>query len=223
MALPSFLEATPLGLQLLSSSELEALQRGATVIEADHKGIRVLALTDGSFLKMVRRKGFPSSAWLFPYAMRFALNARRLSRLGIACPIVLACYRCHAVADDIVHYQPVPGRTLRAELDVAPCVELLQRAGGFIANLHEMGVFFRALHLGNIVIMPNGDFSLIDIADVRFSKRALTLRDRRKNIANTLRYAEDRQWLLDGAFSDAFWQGYAAVNNGIKREYFVGG
>lgn len=222
MTLPAFLEVTPLGLQALSAADFDALQRGAEIIEADHKGIRVLSLADGSFLKMVRRKGFPSSAWLLPYAMRFALNARRLAALGIICPQVLACYRSPALSDDIIHYQPVPGRTLRAELERAPQAELLAKAGAFIARLHETGIFFRALHLGNIVVLPDGALALIDIADVRFARRSLPLRARRKNIANTLRYAEDRQWLLDSPLSEAFWQGYAAVNDELKREFFLG-
>ena len=37
--------------------------------------------------------------------------------------------------------------------------ELLEKLGGFIAYLHDWGVYFRGLHMGNIVLTPSGDLA----------------------------------------------------------------
>ena len=65
-----------------------------------------------------------------------------------------------------------------------------------IARLHERGVYFRSLHLGNVVQTPQGELGLIDIADMKTQRRALGRTQRKRNFAHMLRYAEDRQWLL---------------------------
>ena len=68
--------------------------------------------------------------------------------------------------------------------------------GELIARLHERGVYFRSLHLGNVVQTPQGELGLIDIADMKTQRRALGRTQRKRNFAHMLRYAEDRQWLL---------------------------
>ena len=63
-------------MQELDLSAYESLRAGATVLEADKHGDKVLRLPDGNFVKLFRRKRLISSAALYPYAQRFADNAR---------------------------------------------------------------------------------------------------------------------------------------------------
>lgn len=184
-------------MQELDLSAYESLRAGATVLEADKHGDKVLRLPDGNFVKLFRRKRLISSAALYPYAQRFADNARALQRLDIPCPEVIGVYRVPGIARDLVHYRPLPGQTLRQLIAAGQADGALrERLGELIARLHERGVYFRSLHLGNVVQTPQGELGLIDIADMKTQRRALGRAQRKRNFAHMLRYVEDRQWLL---------------------------
>jgi len=189
-------------LQTLEHDKFAALRDGAAVIEADHFGEKVLRLPDGSYLKLFRRKRLISSAAWYPYAQRFADNAQGLAALGVPCPQVLAVYRVPAIARDAVHYRPLEGTTIRQLIATAPGAEaeaaLRARIGAFVARLHRLGVYFRSLHLGNIVQCPDGPLGLIDIADLSMRGKPLGKQHRRRNLNHLLRYERDAAWLLDG-------------------------
>ena len=70
-------------MQPLSPERYRHLREGAQVIEADSHGEKVLRLADGNYNKLFRRNRLISSALFWPYAQRFANNARRREQLGI--------------------------------------------------------------------------------------------------------------------------------------------
>lgn len=184
-------------MQALDHSAYLALREGAQVLEADRFGDKVLRLRDGNFLKLFRRKRFFTSAALFPYAQRFANNARALHQRSIPCPQVLAVYRIASIERDAVYYAPLPGQTLRQLFEQPETADSLRaQLGSFVAQLHDCGVYFRSLHLGNIVMTPEHRLGLIDIADMTYQRRALSLHKRLRNFQHMLRYDHDRQWLL---------------------------
>lgn len=184
-------------MQPLDHSAYLSLRDGAIVLEADRYGDKVLRLADGNFLKLFRRKRLLTSAALFPYAQRFADNTKALQQRGIPCPQVLGIYRAPSIQRDLVHYAPLPGQTLRQLLDECGNAEALrEQLGRFVAFLHESGIYFRSLHLGNIVLTPENTLGLIDIADLRAHRLKLGTRLRLRNFRHMLRYPEDRDWLL---------------------------
>jgi tRNA A-37 threonylcarbamoyl transferase component Bud32 len=193
-------------LQTLEHDDYLALRAGARVLERDRFGEKVLALADGSYLKLFRRKRLISSAAWYPYAQRFADNAATLAGRGIPCPVVIAVCRIPGIRRDAVRYRPLEGRTLRQLVsEGAATAELRTRLGAFVAALHAAGVYFRSLHLGNIVLTPEGAFGLIDIADLRAGKRSLPAHRRRRNLRHLLRDGNDRAWLqADAAFDAAY-------------------
>jgi serine/threonine protein kinase len=163
---------------------------------------------------LFRRKRLLSSALYYPYAQRFADNARLLHKHDIPCPKVLEVYRVEALARDVVHYQPLPGETLRQLYQHRPESadrRLKEQLGAFIANLHDQGVYFRSLHLGNIVLTPENTLGLIDISDLKGQSTPLGRHKRLRNFRHMLRYAEDRRWLLNDA-DQAFWTAYLAAS-----------
>lgn len=196
-------------MQALDHSTYLALREGAQVLEADGSGDKVLRLRDGHMLKLFRRKRLLSSALFFPYAQRFAHNAATLTGLGIPSPQVIATYRIASIARDAVYYQPLPGQTLRQLLDDAAHAQTLRtQLGRFVARLHEQGVYFRSLHLGNVVLTPEQELGLIDIADLRCQRRALRDSQRERNFHHMLRYPQDRQWLLGDDAGETFLESY---------------
>lgn len=193
-------------LQTLEHDDYLALRADARVLERDRHGDKVLQLADGSYLKLFRRKRLISSAAWYPYAKRFADNALALAERDIPCPGVIGLYRIPSVSRDAVRYRPLEGQTLRQLVrSGADTVGLRERLGRFVAELHEAGVYFRSLHLGNIVLTPAGTLGLIDIADLRAGRRPIPPHRRRRNLQHLLRDDQDRAWLqADTTFDAAY-------------------
>ena len=218
-----------LPVQKLSVTGLEQLSREARIIEEDGLGPKVLCLSDGSFLKLFRRRRWYTSGSFNPYSERFAVNSEQLRQMGIPTPQVLNVYRLDD-GSSAVHYAPLPGHTLRQVLQgiTAPAVRqaLIERFGKFMAQLHEKGVYFRSLHLGNVLVLEDGEFGLIDLADLRIYPTPLSLSMRQRNLRHMQRYTVDKRWLFEDHL-DALLQGYAvtasksAVEN-LHRQVLAG-
>jgi tRNA A-37 threonylcarbamoyl transferase component Bud32 len=202
-------------LQALGPERYQDLRAGATVLEADRFGDKVLRLADGTMFKLFRRKRLFSSALIYPYARSFALNIQGLKARGVECPDVIAVYRIAHIARDAVHYHPLAGETLRRIIagEAPPAhAELRAQLGCFVARLHEKGVYFRALHLGNVVLTAGGELGLIDVADLRFRRPPLRASLRRRNFRHLLRLPNDREWIVREDDGAAFCAGYLAAS-----------
>lgn len=176
----------------LSKEDYLTLRKGAAVIEADAYGDKVLLLTDKTYLKLFRRKRLFSSATLFPHSQRFAQNAQALIALNIPTVSIIELYTIPAISRTAVHYNPLEGTTLRNlanDLDKT----LAKQLGNFIRMLHDNGVYFRSLHMGNIVLTENGQLGLIDISDMKIYGKPLTETQRIRNFQHCSRYPEDNQ------------------------------
>lgn len=175
------------------------MRSGAIVLEADSYGDKVLLLADGTIVKLFRRKRWLSSAAWYPYAKRFADNAASLHRLGILAPEILDVFRIPSIERDAVRYQPLPGRTLREMrregLDVGVEEALKEAFTRFIVRLHDSGVYFRSLHLGNVVYTPDHEFGLIDISDARIGDRPLRKYQRARNLKRLQGMAGENEWV----------------------------
>ncbi len=172
---------------------------GAEVLEADAYGEKLLRLVDGTLLKLFRRKRLLSSALYSPYAQRFADNTAALARLGILVPEVVDVMRIASIRRDAVRYRPLPGTMLRKfageQCAAQPTEGLKRRFNEFVTQLHEQGIYFRSLHLGNVILTPGGELGLIDFADLRFYGRPLPGFVRARNIRRLLGIASERDWI----------------------------
>jgi tRNA A-37 threonylcarbamoyl transferase component Bud32 len=196
-------------MQKLNHSTYMEMRENAKVLEADRSGDKVLQLRDGRFLKLFRRKRLLTSAALYPYAQRFADNAKVLQQSEIPCPDILAVYRIASIERDAVYYTPLAGNTLRQLMDLSDQTQALRfQLGSFVAQLHAARVYFRSLHLGNVVLTPEGSLGLIDIADLKYQRSTLSPRKRLRNFRHMLRYEEDCQWLLGHDSGKTFLTAY---------------
>ncbi|AMO57904.1 hypothetical protein EZMO1_3964 [Endozoicomonas montiporae CL-33] len=199
----------------LSGRDYQVLRQGAEVIEHDGDGDKVLRLADGSFLKLFMVKSRFSSARLLPYSVRFATNADKLHRMNIPTVTIINCYRIPSIARTAVHYQPLPGKTLRQVLSGLNSEErqkLLADNARLIARMHRLGVYFRSAHLGNIVQQPDGTLGLIDIADMRFSCGTLKKELRLRNFRHMARYEVDVNYLLENNTFPSVYAEQASMN-----------
>ncbi|MCY1259498.1 hypothetical protein D3C76_709230 [compost metagenome] len=191
-------------LPYLSPQELQALSHASQCLERDANGPKVLRLADQDILKLFYpRKGLSLSR-LFPAAMKFIRNARRLHRLGIPTVTVKQAWRLDGGVLAVL-YQPVPGDSLRQLIDQDPAAEARLRPAlaSFIDHLHDRGVYFRSLHLGNIIRQPDGRFALIDISDMRFLRGPLRSALVRRNRAHFEHYVRKSRLGFD---CGALWQ-----------------
>lgn len=181
----------------LTPTQYDTLTQGAEVIERDAIGARVFILTDKTYLKLFRAKKLFSSDTLFPYALRFANNAKVLQTRGIPTVTVLDIARIKHLKSTSVHYQPIPGRTLRSLGGATGTLaeEVIQQFAVFVAGLHDQGIYFRSFHLGNVIVMENGQFGLIDIADLWTKKKPLVFKDRMRNFSRIYRFSDDIELL----------------------------
>lgn len=175
------------------------MREGAEVLEADPHGDKVLRLADGTILKIFRRKRLISSAALYPYAQRFANNAVALENLDIPVPKVIAVMRISELSRDVVHYAPLAGSTLReivrAGISADRKLLLKEALTRLVIYLHDKGVYFRSLHIGNIVCTPDGRLGLIDFSDLRIHPWPLGKYLRARNMRRMQGIAGEADWL----------------------------
>ncbi len=189
-------------MRIVSAKELQQWLSQGQVIEQDGRGPKVVALSDGQLLKIFRPRRRFWLARLRPQARRFANNAEKLTALGIRTPDISDVgWLDHTTATSFCLYSPLPGQSLdklfmheRARFET-----LLPQLAGFIRELHAKGIYFRSLHLGNILLLPEGGFGLIDFLDLRIKHRPLHRLLVRRNLNHLRSYLrrsgiEDFPW-----------------------------
>ncbi|MHC4948495.1 MAG: BUD32 family EKC/KEOPS complex subunit [Planctomycetota bacterium] len=158
----------------LDPPAFDRLIEGAVVLGRDRYGRNLLRRPDGRYVKLMRQRSRPlSTAAYRPYALRFVRNTRRLAARGVTTVAVREVFRAPCERRDGVVYDPLPGTDLRAVLAAGGRDDVLDAFAGFLADLHDRGVYFRALRLGNVLVLPDGRFALVDVADCRFATRPL--------------------------------------------------
>jgi len=207
----------------LTGEEFRELTRDADVLMSDKYGVKVMQTPDQKIIKLYRLKKRFSSALIYPYALRFVKNSILLKNLGIATVTVEQVYDVPEIQRQIVIYRKLVGTVLRETLLTTGNKELraglLERFADFVALLHDKGILFRSIHFGNVLILPTGNFALIDIADLRYQRfRGLLPWQRLRNFRHMCRYPQDMKFLAEfGAhhFVDIYLKN--SGSNGIAR------
>ena len=193
---------------LMSVDEYTRLTQGATELERDRNGVKVLLALDNKVIKLIRIKRWLSLSAIYPYSLRFKRNASRLMARGIPCVNVERVFYCHDIKRHGIIYPLLDGESLEKIADRDGISEqLFQELAKFIALLHRKGIYFRSLHLGNILLLPQGGFGLIDVADMRFSLFPLRVDQRGRNFRHLLRNNEQRK-IFTGFGLDRFLEMY---------------
>lgn len=177
----------------ITQQELDAICQNGQAI--DNKGgyPAVVIHPDDTVTKFwARKKKLLSSASLRPYSNRFVRNAEELLRRGIAVPEIIN----HASVENshvrIVTYRSLAGQSIRELLKKSPDQVDITELSQYIYQLHQKGILFRGMHLGNIIQRPdNLGYGLIDFTDVKFYSKPISMLRRAANLATPLRYQDD--------------------------------
>ena len=178
-----------------SLDEYEQLIAKSVVLEQDRHGIKVVKTFDGRFVKFFRQKRLLSSALFKSYASRFVEHAKTLKRLGFNTVEVEDVYYCRPIKRSLVFYKPLPGNTLRDALaSQDKSGDIMEMFSAFYAGLHNQGVYFRSIHLSNVIISDTMDtLGLIDIADMKIYPKGLSKDMRMRNFRHLTRYGVDQE------------------------------
>lgn len=186
-------------MQIVTANELQDWLSQGEVLEKDSHGVKVVRLVDGNILKIFRSRRPRLIALLRPDAIRFSEHASRLQSLGIQTPQIREVAwieREKAISACI--YRPLEGLPLdKLYHDFRPQFDaLLPQLASYIHGLHQHGIYFRSLHLGNILHTPDGGFGLIDFLDLRFKGRPLGRMLVRRNFRHLHSYLQRRKVAL---------------------------
>lgn len=209
-------------MRFLDAEDYKVLIEGAELLREDGYGPKVYQTTDGRIVKLFRTKRWLSSSVLYPYTLRFLRNSRRLQRMGIVCVDVDDVFYCHAIRRHGLIYRRLEGTPLDELLVSADegAQRLFRDYAAFIAMLHRRRIYFRSLHPGNILLLPEGGFGLIDVADMRFPWLSLAPSRRRRNFRHMFRSIEFRQALgfLPGELFVAAYLEASDLNSSQRTE-----
>jgi hypothetical protein len=208
-------------MRLLTAEQFDALIDGAELLRADNYGPKVYETRDSRIVKLFRVKRWWSSSMLYPYTLRFRRNSRRLQRRGYPCVAVDEIFYCHAVRRHGLVYRKLPGQPLDGLLvsDGSEAARVYVDYAAFIARLHADRIYFRSLHPGNVLLMADGRYGLIDVGDMRFPLLPISDGERRRNFRHLLRSEEFREALQHHRGED-FIEAYLAASglSGEKTE-----
>jgi len=178
-------------METITQDQIDTLCKNGRAIDSKGGYPAVVLHPDGTITKLwARKKGIFSSSTLRPYSQRFVSNANRLASLGITVPEIIKHARLEDSHVRLVTYQGLPGTSIRELLEKEPQRIDMTALCQYIVSLHEKGILFGGMHLGNILQMDQG-FGLIDFTDVRFFSKPLSPKQRASNLRTPLRYDED--------------------------------
>ncbi|NWK56825.1 hypothetical protein HW115_14475 [Verrucomicrobiaceae bacterium N1E253] len=178
-----------------SQEDFDALCRNGQAIDEKGGYPAVVLHPDDTVTKIwARKKKWLSSATLRPYSGRFIHNAEELDQREIQAPSVLKHIALAGSHVRAVTYQSLPGQSIRELLKQSPEQVHIRDLCHFIHHLHQKGILFRGMHLGNIIQLPDQQgYGLIDFTDVKFYAKPVPMLRRAANLATPLRYRKDVQ------------------------------
>jgi hypothetical protein len=83
----------------------------------------------------------------------------------------------------------------RAGLDPERKQKLKAAFTRFVIGLHAKGIYFRSLHIGNVVLTPDERLGLIDFADLRIHPWPLGRYLRARNMRRMVSLTDESEWL----------------------------
>ncbi len=180
----------------LSKSEFERFVQEGQVLLGTPERPGLLLTSKQEIAKFFYRRKFISTSLFIPQAERFRSNSIKLKQIGITAPEVSELYFCPEIPVHIAVYQHLKGADFR-ELCSKSDHRCIDKLPSYIAMLHERGVYFRAIHLGNVLQLEENELALVDITDLTFQSDQLTIFQRARNIAHLFNSLEDKLLLAN--------------------------
>ena len=173
----------------ISVSELNAYTK--IPLEQSDDLNKIFETENEYIFKLFRQRKLISGNRLYPYGKRFANNAKQIQLYGMPTIHIEFCKRLQGTMTYFVKYKKLPGLDVRTFLEKNASENLWKDLAKFLAALHDKGIFFRGIHLGNLLLLDNGEFTLLDFARVKFYKKSLSTKARIRNLQHMMDYRDD--------------------------------
>lgn len=178
--------------QAITIADYNALVRQSDILLTGKRGPRLLATCDNQLVKLFPARKLMSSNRLIPYAKRFVANAIKLQQRNIVTVQPTRYGKILGTPSYYVQYPKLAGKDMRALINEGSQINLLAEIAIFIATLHRLGIFFRGIHLANLLRLENKQIALLDITSVKFKSKPLSLDQRKRNILHLLNNLDDQ-------------------------------
>ena len=160
------------------------------VEKADDLGHRKTFHKKNEIIKIFNVRGYISSGFFNTYASRLIKNSIKLKDYEIASIEItneLAFQYNNRLSG--VSYKYIPGKTYRDLGNKIP-KDMIPDLAKYISIIHKKGIYFRAMHLGNI-LLHNKKLFLIDIAKIHFYPWPLFIFTRARAFRRMIKYKDD--------------------------------
>ncbi len=187
----------------MSPEAFDRLCRDGKIIETKQLRPAVVEHTHSDGRLRITKFWYPrsvlSSDRFRPYAWRFVAVADELRRRAIRAPQIVDCgVLIKQPKVRWVTYEKLSGTPIRSISQRDPEEVDVCGLARFIQMLHDEGIYFRALNLGNILLCSDNVYGLIDVADIRFLK-PLSRRQRIRNLGSLCAQPGDSAYFHEGA------------------------
>ena len=173
----------------LDKNDFNALVDACNIVHSTVSEIKVLQHKGtGNYIKLFRKQNIFSTDFFYPYAKRFIHASEKLQQLGIVTVNVMELAFYKPEKRYLITYEGIPGDSIRHHLKQGSLTQQnIEKLALYIHTLHEKGIYFRALHFGNIIKVSAQQFGLVDIANVLFYKKPLSFHHRLRNMKHLVR------------------------------------
>jgi hypothetical protein len=158
--------------------------------KADDLGHRKTFHKKNAIIKIFNVRGLISSGFFNTYASRIIKNSLKLKKYDIpSIEITNELVFQYNRRLSGVSYKYIPGTTYR-DLSHKITMDMITDLANYISNIHKKGIYFRAMHLGNI-LLHNKKLFLIDIAKIHFYPWPLFVFTRARAFRRMIKYQDD--------------------------------
>lgn len=196
-------------MQKISEQEFSTLCQGATILMESDSLPKVLETPSGDIIKIFP----PRKSWIKTrlglHGKRFVKNGNKLVKKGFSSVHVDQFYYCASLKSYVAIYQKLPGEEMRTLVSQGQ-TQLLPEVAVFMARLHEAGIYFRAVHLANLIKEDSG-INMIDVSNIKFRRHALGVVARFRNLVHMMNERNDKQYYEEFGVA-AFVDGYLKVS-----------
>ena len=160
------------------------------VEKANDLGHRKTFHKKNEIIKIFNVRGYISSGFFNTYASRIIKNSIKLKDHEIS-SIEITNELTFQYNNRLsgVSYKYIPGKTYR-DLGNKITKEMITDLAKYISIIHKKGIYFRAMHLGNI-LLHNKKLFLIDIAKIHFYPWSLFIFTRARAFRRMIKYKDD--------------------------------
>lgn len=183
-------------------------------------GPKVIRLSTGEYIKVFNAKAGLTKRRLFPKYKKFIHNAKQLTSYGFHTITITHVYYLPHINAYAVRYSPLMGDDFRHVFKENPKAGI-EPLIDFLVELHDRGVYFHGMHLGNVLYDNAGVFGIIDMADLSFHRAPLRMDLRVRQLRRLLKYHLDRA-CFDSIGIDTILELYRqkAGVSGVRKLWF---